>query len=124
MRNTITIDGTEFDAESTNVVFTTLMEAKGMPNLSTFGSTIRVLVNMHDDTNLGFDKLKKLFDLANLPTREKIKDMQVDFWTDDDKTKRLASYKFQGWICRFETSNPLPTNGTHSRFNQLLVMDL
>jgi hypothetical protein len=102
-------------------------------------TNIRVLVDFHDDTNMPHATLKKLFDLANVVTREKIKDMKIEFWKDDSKQDALCAYAFKGWISRFETSNPAPeavpaAMAAHagggvapsplSTINHLLVLDL
>ena len=36
-------------------------------------------VNMHDTDNLPFDSLKRLYDLANAVSRDKIVDMKLEF---------------------------------------------
>src|SRR4051794_29897018 len=104
-RSTVTIDGTKFDAVSTSVVFNTLKDRTGMPEMGSLATNIRVWVDFHDDTNLPFGSLQKLFDLANVVTRDKIKDVKIEFWKDESKQDALGSYQFKGWISRFETSN-------------------
>jgi hypothetical protein len=138
-RSTVTIDGDKFDAVSTSVVFSTLKDKAGMPEMGSLQTTIRVWVDFHDDTNMPHGTLKKLFELANVVIREKIKDMKIEFWKDDSKQDALCSYGFKGWISRFETSNIIPEGvgmaqaagyGTASSqtalgaINHLLVMDL
>jgi hypothetical protein len=46
--------------------------------------------------------LSKLYDLANLVTRDKIKDIKIEFWTDT----------FRGWISLFSTSSGQGSNHT------------
>jgi hypothetical protein len=132
-RSTVTVDGTKFDAVSTQVVFSTMKDRAGMPEMGSLTTTIRVWVDFHDDTNLPHSALKKLFDLANVVTREKIKDMKIEFWKDDAHEDALCSYSFKGWISRFETSNPLPlaspqtagaTSDPLGTINHLLTLDL
>src|SRR5262245_29419847 len=132
-RCTVSVDGTKFDAISTSVKFSTLKDRSSMPEMGSLTTNITVYVDFHDDTNLPHSALKKLFELANVVTRDKIKDMKIEFWKDDAKQDALLSYMFKGWISRFETVNPMPTfapgsQGTdlssHSTVNHLLVLDL
>ena len=132
-RSSVTVDGTKFDAISTQVVFSTMKDRAGMPEMGSLGTTIRVWVDFHDDTNLPHSALKKLFDLSNVVVRDKIKDIKIEFWKDDSHEDALCSYSFKGWISRFETANPLPlaspqTSGASadplSTINHLLVLDL
>jgi hypothetical protein len=132
-RSTVTVDGTKFDAISTQVIFNTMKDRAGMPEMGSLTTTIRVWIDFHDDTNLPHSALKKLFDLSNVVTREKIKDMKIEFWKDDAHEDALCSYSFKGWISRFETANPLPmaspqTNAASadptSTVNHLLTIDL
>jgi hypothetical protein len=110
-RSTVTIDGTKFDAVSTQVVFATAKDRAGMPEMGSLRTKIRVWADFHDDTNLPNATLKKFFDLANVVTRDKIKDVKIEFWKDDGHQDALCSYKFKGWISNFETSNPATPDG-------------
>jgi hypothetical protein len=131
-RSTVTIDGKKFDAVSTQVVFNTLKDRAGMPEMGSLNTSIKVWVDFHDDVNMPNGTLKGLFDLANVVTRDKIKDMKIEFWKDDSKQDALCSYNFKGWISRFETTNLMPdaspqSNGStlpQATVNHLLVMDL
>jgi hypothetical protein len=136
-RCTVTIDGTKFDAVSTSVRFGTDKDKTGMAQMGSLTTEIRVWADFHDDKNLPFSDLKKFFNLANVVTRDKIKDMKVEFWKDDSKQDALCSYAFKGWISRFETSNPSSSNtqinvadddkhfqGIAPPLNHRLVLDL
>ena len=132
-RSTVTVDGTKFDAISTQVIFNTMKDRAGMPEMGSLTTTIRVWIDFHDDTNLPHSALKKLFDLSNVVTREKIKDIKIEFWKDDAHEDALCSYSFKGWISRFETANPLPMASPQtsaasadptSTVNHLLTIDL
>jgi len=132
-RCTVTIDGDKFDAVSTTVEFKTLKDRAGMPEMGSLSTNIRVIVDFHDDTNLPHSVLSKLFDLSNVVTRDKLKDMKIEFWKDDAKEDALCSYSFKGWISRFYTGNPLPTDSLaggaadttpHSTINHLLILEL
>lgn len=132
-RSTVTIDGNKFDAASTSVAISTLTDRAGMPEMGSLTAAIRVWVDFHDDKNMPNGTLTKLFGLANVVSRDKIKDMKIEFWQDDSKQNALCSYKFKGWISRFETANPMPTTSPqsggsdtspYSTINHLLVLDL
>jgi len=124
-RSTVTIDGTKFEAVSTQVVFTTAKDRSGMPEMGSLTTRIRVWADFHDDKNLPFAAMQKLFTLANVVTRDKIKAIKVEFWKDEKHSAALCCYKFQGWISNFETSNPpLEMNGSAPSLNHMLVMDL
>jgi hypothetical protein len=138
-RCTVTIDGTKFDAVSTSVTFATDKDKTGMPTMGSLITEIRVWADFHDDKNLPFGTIKKFFDMANVVTRDKIKDMKIEFWKDDSHQDALCSYAFKGWISRFETSNDkeftkgmdLGDEDEHKAFlglapalNHMLVLDL
>jgi len=134
----VTIDGTKFNAVTTSVKFNTEKDRSGVAKMGSLSTKIRVWADLHDDTNLPFSSLKKFYDLANVVTRDKIKAIQIDYWKDDTQQDALCSYKFNGWIRRFETSNPLDflpgsqststedllTDGAAPDLNHLLVLDL
>jgi hypothetical protein len=133
-RCTVTIDGTKFDAVSTSVRFGTDKDRSGMAQMGSLSTNMRVWVDFHDDTNLPHSSLKKLFELANVVTRDKIKDMKIEYWKDDSHQDALCSYSFKGWISRFETSNPHTlANGANGHdlhpaapdnLNHMLILDL
>lgn len=127
-RSTVTIDGTKFDAVSTSVVFKTDKDRTGMPQMGSLHTDISVVIDFHDDTNLPHSALKKLFDLSNVVTRDKVKDMKIEFWKDDSHQDALLSYKFKGWISHFHTSNPstgsMGSDGADAMLNHMLVLHL
>jgi len=139
-RCTVTIDGTKFDAVSTSIKFGTEKDNAGMPQMGSLTTEIRVWADFHDDQNVPFSSINKFFNLANVVTRDKVKDMKIEFWKDDSHQDALCSYNFKGWISRFETSNPSSSspalslsNGDASEkkfhgitpsLNHMLVLDL
>ena len=122
-RSTVTIDGTKFNAVSVQVAFHTDKDRAGMPQMGNLQTEIRVWADFHDDNNLPHSALKKFFDLANVVTRDKIKDMKIEFWKDDAQQDALCSYNFKGWISGFHTCNP-NHNGGSAQVNHLLELDL
>lgn len=132
-RSTITIDGNKFDAVSTSVGFNSLKDKSGMPVMGSLVTNVRVWVDFHDDQNMPNGTLKSLFDMANVVTQDKIKDMKIEFWKDENKQDALCSYSFKGWISKFETSNPMAdaspqtsssSTAPYSTINHLLYMEL
>ena len=122
-RCTVTIDGTKIPAVSATVCTTTPKDNSGMPQMGGLQTNITVMVDMHDDQAVPNSALKKMFNLANVATRDKIKDMKIEYWKDDSMQDALCSYSFKGWISRFQTSNP-PSNGQGGGLNHVLEMDL
>ncbi len=136
-RCTVTLDGTKFDAVSTTVRFKSEKDRAGMPQMGSLTTQIRVIADFHDDKNVPYSSIKKFFELANVVTRDKIKDVKIEFWKDDAHEDALCSYSFKGWVSRFETSNPHPTGaaGDDENFeaspcdafpslNHVMVLDL
>lgn len=137
-RATVTIDGTKFNAITASVKFTTEKDHAGVAQMGSLASSIRIWTDMHDDVNVPFSTIQKLFDLANVVTRDKIKAVKIEYWKDDSQQDALCGYSFNGWIRRFETSNPLdfiPRIAAHSNesfladgvppnLNHMLVIDI
>lgn len=109
---TVTIDGNKFDAVSSNIALSTVSDTSGMPTMGTLSCSIQVTVDMHDDTNLPYSVLQGLFDLANVVTKDKIKDIKIEFWKDDAKQDALCTYSFKGWINHFSTGSGDGANHT------------
>lgn len=126
-RSTCTIDGTKFDCVSISVAFKTDKDRAGMPQMGSLKTSIRCVVDFHDSENVPYSTLSKLFDLANVVTRDKIKSMKVEFWKDDSRQDALCSYNFKGWISNFQTFNPVlngSSNGNNPGVNHMLVLTL
>ena len=114
-RSSCTIDGEKFDCVSISVAFATEKDRAGMPQMGSLKTSIRCVIDFHDDKNMPYSTLSKLFDLANVVTRDKIKDMKVEFWKDENHQDALCSYSFKGWISNFHTCNPVSGNGLNHR---------
>ena len=137
-RTTVTIDGNKFQAVTTSVKFNTNKDRSGVAQMGSLATKIRIWADLHDDVNLPFSTVKSLFDLANVVTRDKIKPVKIEFWKDDSQQDALISYSFNGWIRRFETSNPLDflprqvsastedalAEGNAPALNHMLVLDI
>ena len=133
-RCSVTIDGTKFGAVSTSVQFSTEKDRTGTPQMGSLGTLIRVWADFHDDQNLPFSTMKKLFEMANIVTLDKIKPIKIEFWKDESRQDALCTYSFNGWIRRFETTNPIDLaddgdasgqfKGIAPKLNHLLILDL
>ena len=107
---TVTIDGKKFDALSTQVGFSTVHDDRGMPLMGSLMCSISATVDIHDTDNLSFANLQQLFTLANLVTRDKIKPIKIEYWTDDSQTDAICVYNFEGWISNFSTLSGAGSN--------------
>lgn len=120
-RVSVTIDGTKFNAVDAVFSMGTNKDAAGMPVLQTLTTAVHVRVDLNDDKNIPYATIEKMFKLGNVPDRDKVKDMKVEFWKDDRMQDVICSYKFKGWISMFRTSNQ--ANGA-TGYNHLLDMEL
>src|SRR5206468_6318001 len=84
------------DAVSCEVKITTDNERAGMPQMGSLQTHTLVIADLHDDKNLPFSAVKKFFTLANVVTRDKIKNVKVEYWKDDSHQDALASYAYKG----------------------------
>ena len=131
-RVSVTIDGTKFNTIEAVFAMGTQKDATGMPVLQTLNTKVHVWVDLYDDGNFPFDNIKKMFDMANVPDRTKLKEVKVEFWKDDQMQDVICSYKFKGWISKFEVYNPVlemtdhptPTDAAGRRYNHMLHMEL
>jgi len=116
---TVTIDGDKFDALSASVSFSTASDSAGMPMMGSFNSSIEIIVDLHDNKNMPFSTVKKLFELSKVVTKDKIKDVKIEFWQDENRQDVLCSYAFKGWISHWHNGSG-GGNGT----NHTLSMSL
>ncbi len=114
LMSTLTIDGTKFNALSAHVGLATDHDHTGMPQMGTLRCAIDCTVDMHDNVNLPYGTLQKLFQLANVVTRDKIVDVKVEFWADESQADALCTYSFKGWISSWNTSSGAGANHTLS----------
>lgn len=102
---TVTIGGNKFDVLSASVSLATASDVAGMPQLGSLNCGVNVMVDIHDTQNMPFATVKKLFDLANVVTRDKITDIKVEFWQDENQKDAICSYMFKGWISHWQTAS-------------------
>jgi hypothetical protein len=75
---TITMDGEKYQALTAHVEFATHHDDKGMPMMGSLRCGISAVIDLHDTKNVSFANLSKLYALAILPTRDKIKDIKAE----------------------------------------------
>jgi hypothetical protein len=122
-RVSVTIDGTKFNAADAAFSMNTQKDHAGMPVLQTLNTSVHVRVDLNDDQNFPFGSIQKLFTLGNVPSREKIKEVKVEFWKDDAMKDVICSYKFKGWISLFRVSN-IGSDTGGSTYNHVLDIEL
>ena len=113
-RTTATIDGNSFKALTTNFSLGTHHEGTGTPLMGSLVSSIDLHVDINDAVNMPFKTLQALFQLANLVTRDKIKEIKLVFWQDDSQSDAICTFKFNGWISHFNISSTESSNPTLS----------
>ena len=109
--SSVTIDGDTFDALSTHFSVSS-MHGAGMPQMGTLVWAIEVTVDMHDTDNMPYATLQKLFKLSSTVTQESVKDIKIQFWTDESQQNAICTYSFQGSIIHF--SNSSGNGGNHT----------
>src|SRR5262249_21367255 len=102
---TITIDGIKLNAFSANIGLSSGADENGMPTMGSLGCAMQFSADMHDTVNVPFATVKKFFDLANVVTRDKVKDIKIEFWTDESRQDALCSLSFKGWIKSWNVSS-------------------
>jgi len=107
---TITVDGVKLNAFSTQIGISTEDDAHGMPSMATLTCAIDFAADLHDTTNVPFATVKKFFDLANVPTQDKIKDVKIEFWQDEHRKDAICTLSFKGWISSWGISAGGGTN--------------
>jgi hypothetical protein len=102
---TISIDDAKFNAMAAHVSLATVHDEMGMPMMGTTRCAIECMVDMHDNVNLPYSTLQKLFELSNGVTRDKVRSVKIEFWQDESHADALCTYTFQGWISNFVTGS-------------------
>ena len=115
---TVTIDGNKFNAFTANLSMSTTTDMAGMPGMGSLNCAVQVTVDMHDNVNMPFATLKKLYDLARVVTRDKVREVKIEFWQDEAQQDALCVYDFNGWISQWSTGSG--SDGT----NHILTLTL
>ncbi len=107
---TVTIDGNKFNAMSTQISVSTVHDGTGMPLMGNQAWTITATVDIHDTENISYSTLSAIFDLSHNLTKDKIKDIKIEYWVDEAKQDAVCVYSFQGWIANFTTTSGSGSN--------------
>jgi hypothetical protein len=110
--SSVSIDGNTFDALSVHFGVSTTHGHAGMPTMGSLVCSIEVAVDMHDTENMPYSTLQTLFKLASTMTRDSVKDIKIQFWTDETKQDAICTYSFQGWIAHYSNSSGSGSNHT------------
>ena len=82
----------------------------GIPMMGSLKTIFSASIDINDTGNMPFPVFMRLFDLANLVTRDKIVPIKLDFWKDDSKADVVCTFSFTGWISSFQVSGGGGTN--------------
>ncbi len=84
-----------FEAFSTEFGVFTPYGADGMmPSMGQTQFAIQIFVDMQDNVNFSFDKVRYLFEHSHTLTSDKVKTCKLTFWTDDSRNNALSSFTF------------------------------
>lgn len=108
----VTIDGETFNALSTHISLSTTHGGVGMPMMGSLVCAIEVTIDMHDTENISFATLQKLFVLASTVVKDSIKDIKIQFWTDESQLDAICTYSFRGWISHYSNTSGGGSNHT------------
>jgi hypothetical protein len=108
---TVQFGDIKFRAFSTDFSMFTPYGADGLqPQMGQTAFAIQVFVDMHDNSDLTFDKVKYLFENSHSLTSDKVKDCKLIFWQDDRQSNALSTFSFKGWIAHFNIMSGGGTN--------------
>ncbi len=99
---TVTIDDVKFKSLSASLRLVTPEDFTGRPQIGAHHTNIDIIVDAHDNQNLPFANLKRLYELSRHVTEEAIVDMKIECWTDDSAQDTICVWKFRGWISHFQ----------------------
>ncbi|WP_158823703.1 hypothetical protein [Granulicella sp. S156] len=70
----------------------------GMPVMGSMVPTLEFSADIHDQHAVPFATVKQLYELCYLPTKDKIKNIKIEFWTDENRNEAILSLSFKGWV--------------------------
>ena len=82
--------------------------------MGSFKGEFEIWMDMSDTDAMPFDKVKKLFDLANVVTQDKQVTCKVEIYLDESLELCLASCSFKGWISDLIFMNPMANTSMQS----------
>ena len=76
-----------------------------MASMGSMAATLEFSVDIHDQKAVPFTTVRHLYDLCHLPTKDKIKDVKIEFWTDENRNDVILSLSFRGWVSSWTVSS-------------------
>lgn len=103
--SSVTIDGIVVNTFSTLAGISSVADGTGMPSMGAMGATLEFSADIHDQKAIPFTTVRQLYELCHLPTKDKIKDVKIEFWTDENRTDVILSLTFRGWLSSWNVSS-------------------
>jgi hypothetical protein len=101
----VTIDGLIINCFSTMAGIASVADYTGMPNIGSMTANLEFSCDIHDQKAVPFDTVRKLYNLCLLPTKDKVKDVKIEFWTDDARSDVILSLTLKGWLSSWNVSS-------------------
>lgn len=101
----VTLDGLVLNVFSSLAGMSAVLDTGGLPCPSTMSSTLEFSADLSDRQAVPFTTVRKLFQMCQLPAKDKIKDITVQLWTDENRTEPILSLAFRGWISSWTVSS-------------------
>ena len=95
-----------------------------MPNLGSVGTSVSLTVDLLDTDNASFQKVARLFELANRAQQEKIVDVKLWYWLDERQEDAVMQLSFPGWVSRFNASQPMIAGGPEGGPVHMLLIEI
>ena len=103
--SSVTIDGLVVNTFSTLAGISSVVDSTGMPAMGTMATTLEFSADIHDQKAIPFTTVRQLYELCHLPTQNKIKDVKIEFWTDENRLDVILSLTFRGWVSSWNISS-------------------
>lgn len=97
---TITIDGARLNVLSARFDLSNSVTEGDLDTCQGSGG-VTFSVELNDQANPPFAIIKKLYDLANQPNPNDIKDVTIELWKDEKRQETLCKLAFKGWLNHF-----------------------
>ena len=123
--SSVSIGSNKFRAVGVHFGVSTLNNGSpGTPLMGSVSCSVLVMVDMNDQVNMPFSTLQGIFNLSYGVTREKIQDIVLTFWSDDNAEDAICSYTFRGWISDYTTTTGFGNSNASSGMYHILTLTL
>lgn len=123
-RCTAQIGDVEIQAVSVDFDLFSRKDDLGLPKIGSASTNIELTIDLLDTDNATFQKVSRLFELANRVHQEKVVDMKLSYWLDENQEDAIMQLSFPGWVSRFNASQPMiagPDAGKQGLVHMLVV---